>query len=103
MNYYEEQQKEIKTIKERSITLKLSDADCERIAVKAGKHGLTVGVLLQNFIGDLVDGTYSNGSDERAMAERWLERCWFGMFPEETPVASFVRTGGRYRRFSNHL
>lgn len=79
-----EQDNEIKTIKERTITLKLSDADCERISKKVGKHGLTVGQLLENFIGDLVSGTYSNGSDERMYAEQWFERCWFGMFPEET-------------------
>lgn len=84
MNYCKEQEKEIKTIRERNITLNLSDADCERIAKKAGKHGLTVGKLLENFIGDLICGTYSNGSDERMYAEQWFERCWFGMFPEET-------------------
>ena len=84
MNHYNEQKKEIETIKDRTITLKLSDADCERISIKAGKHGLTVGELLANFIGDLVNGTYSNGSDERDRAEHWFERCWFGMFPEET-------------------
>lgn len=40
--------------------------------------------LLENFIGDLVCGTYSNGSDECGFAEQWFERCWFGMFPKET-------------------
>lgn len=84
MKYNEEQAREIETIKERTITLKLSDADCERIAKKVGLHGLTVGELFENFIGDLVGGTYSNGSDERGMAQQWFERCWFGMFPEET-------------------
>jgi len=33
------QEKEIKTIKNRSITIKLSDADCERISKKAGLGG----------------------------------------------------------------
>jgi hypothetical protein len=79
MRFNKEQEKEIGTIKERTITLKLSDADCERIAKKAGEHGLTVGMLLENFIGDLIDGTYSNGSDERDRAEQWFERCWFGI------------------------
>ena len=78
------QQKEIETIKERTITLNLSDADCNRLARKCGKYGLTIGKLLENFVGDLVDGTYSNGSDERDYANRWFERCWFGMFPEQT-------------------
>jgi predicted DNA binding CopG/RHH family protein len=58
----EQQKKEIKTIKERKITVKLSDKDCNRLARKCGKHGLTVGELIENFIGDLVGGTYSNGS-----------------------------------------
>lgn len=80
MNYNQEQKKEIETIKERTIKLNLSDADCERIAEKAGKHGITVSTLLENFIGDLVDGTYSNGSDERYRAEQWFERCWFEIF-----------------------
>lgn len=83
-SYHKDQKAEIITIKERAITLKLSDADMERIFKKAGAAGLTVPELLQNFIGDLVDGTYSNGSDERDYAQRWFDRCWFGMFPEHT-------------------
>jgi hypothetical protein len=79
-----EQEKEIQTIKERTIKLKLSDADVERVFEKAGSVGLSVEELLQNFIGDLVDGTYSNGSDERMYANEWLDRCWFKMFPEKT-------------------
>lgn len=93
MNYYKEQQKEIETIKERTITLELSDADCERIAKKAGRHGLTVAKLLENFIGDLVCGTYTNGSDECYFAERWFNRCWFGAFPEETLLKYFFDFG----------
>ena len=78
------QKEEIKTIKERNIVINLSDKDCERISRKAAAVGLTVSELLENFIGDLVTGTYSNGSDERAIANEWFERCWFGMFPEPT-------------------
>lgn len=80
----EEQKKEIETIKERTVTLRLSDADCKRIARKAGMANLTVGELLENFIGDLVGGTYTNGSDECDCADAWYDRCGFGMFPEET-------------------
>lgn len=81
-----DQRKEIETIKERTITLKLSDADVVRITERAERHGLTVSELLENFIGDLVGGTYSNGSDERDFADQWFDRCWFGMFPEVTPI-----------------
>lgn len=80
----EQQKKEIETIRERNITVKLSDADCERLVRKCGEHGLTVGELIANFVGDLVGGTYSNGSDERMYADQWFDRCWFGMFPEPT-------------------
>jgi len=86
----EQQQKEIATIKPRTITLQLSDADCERIAKEAGKAGLTVSQLLENFIGDLVCGTYSNGSDERDLASQWYERCGFGMFPDCTLIRYLI-------------
>jgi len=75
---------EIKTIKKRSIQLELSDADVERISKKAGSVGLSVSTLIEQFIGDLVDGIYTNGSDERMYAEQWFDRCCFGMFPEKT-------------------
>lgn len=76
---YELQSEEIKTVRKRSLVLELSDADVKRLAKKAGAHGLTVGKLLENFIGDLVCGTYSNGSDERDLAGQWFDRCWFSM------------------------
>ena len=88
-----EQQKEIETIRERKITVKLSDADCDRLARKCGEHGLTIGELIENFVGDLVGGTYSNGSDERDYADQWFERCWFGMFPEPTLLNHLLNLG----------
>ena len=72
-----EQEKEIATIKPRHITVNLSDADVKRIAEKAGASGMTIGTLLENFIGDLICGTYSNGSDERMFANEYFDRCWF--------------------------
>lgn len=93
MSWGEEQKKEIKTIRERKITVKLSDADCDRLARKCGEHGLTIGELIENFVGDLVGGTYSNGSDERDYADQWFERCWFGMFPEPTLLNHLLNWG----------
>ena len=93
MSWGEEQQKEIETIRERKITVKLSDADCDRLARKCGKHGLTIGELIENFVGDLVGGTYSNGSNERDYADQWFERCWFGMFPELTLLNHLLNLG----------
>ena len=79
-----EQDEEIKTIKERMIAVRLSDADCVRLAEKCGRNGLTVAELLENFIGDLVGGTFTNGSDEERCANEWFDCCWFGMKPEPT-------------------
>lgn len=47
-----QQQEEIETIRSRTIEVKLSDADVKRISEKAAAHGLTVGELIENFIGD---------------------------------------------------
>ena len=84
MRDYSLQREEIETIKPRTITVNLSDADVRRLAEKSGEGGLTISELLENFIGDLVDGTYSNGSDERMYAEQWYQRCWFAMFSDDT-------------------
>ena len=78
---WEEQKKEIDTIKERTFQIRLSDADVKRIFDQAGKVNLSPEELLENFIGDLVDGTYSNGSDERMLAHEWFERCGFNFMP----------------------
>ena len=81
-NYYEEraarQREEIPTIKPRTLTIELSDADVKRLFEKAAYAGKTPGSLLESFIGDLVDGTYSNGSDERERAEAWFDRAGCG-------------------------
>lgn len=77
MNTLKNQEQEIATIQERKVKLNLSYKDCERLSLYAGKANLTVGELLENFIGDLVDGTYNNGSDERRFANEWFDRCYF--------------------------
>lgn len=91
MIYGENQNQEIATIRERKITLQLSDADCDRIMKKCGEHGLTLAELLQNFIGDLVCGTYTNGSDERMYAQEWFDRCGFGRFSRNTLLRHLLK------------
>lgn len=83
INYAEQQKKEIASIKKRQLVLELSDADVNRLFEKAVGVGMFPEELLENFIGDLVGGTYSNGSDERDLADQWFERCGFAMFREE--------------------
>lgn len=109
--YGKGQMEEIATIKERTITLKLSDADCDRLLKKAGGSGLTVAELLQNFIGDLVDGTYTNGSDERMYAQDWFDRCGFGygqktllgyLLEEGINLSDFVSTYEENEMYKRH-
>lgn len=75
---------QINTIRERTISIQLSDADCDRLAEKAGTVGLSVGDLLTNFVNDLVGGCQSNGSDERMLANAWFDRCGFDYLPDNT-------------------
>lgn len=77
-------EKEVETIKERNLIINLSNEDCRRLINKAAEHGLTAAELIEIFIGDLVNGTYSNGSDERRAANEWLERCGYSMTAEQT-------------------
>lgn len=78
MKDYSSQEAQILTVRKRNIAIKLSDADCESLVTKATSVGLTVDELLCNFIGDLIDGTYTNGSDERMYVNEWFNRCSFG-------------------------
>lgn len=91
---------EAETVRDRTIILRLSDADCDRLANLSGEYGLTVSELLENFIGDLVDGTFSNGSDEIRYARYWFERCWFYNFPENTLLHHLLHS---YRNPESYL
>ena len=77
MNNYERQAAEIATIKPRTFTLELSDADVKRLYEKTAADGITPAELLQGFIGDLLDGTYTHGSDERELASAYYDRCCY--------------------------
>lgn len=75
---------EIDRSNEKKLDLNLSAADCEKLLKLTGTYGLTVSELLQGFIGDLIDGRHTHGSDERMYAEQWFERCGYKHFSEET-------------------
>lgn len=93
MTQRERTERETATIRDRSIQLHLSDADCYRISEAALSAGMSVAELLQYFIGDLTNGTCSNGSDERMLAGQWYERCGFRRFREETFTIYLFETG----------
>lgn len=75
----EQQAAEIKTIKPREFKLNLSDADVERLFKKAYSNGITPEKLIEGYLGDLLCGTYSHGSDERYLADEYFERCDYSM------------------------
>ncbi len=78
----DEEKLEMETMKPRALTLNLTDRDVDRIRETAASVNLSVSELIENFIADLTYGLHTNGSDERMLAKEWLNRCWFGMFPE---------------------
>ena len=88
---YNRMEEDIKTIRKRQLEIKLSDADTLRLIKKAGGVNLTVSELLENFIADLVCGTFTNGSDERMFAEEWFNRCRFAMFSENTLLSHLLK------------
>lgn len=82
--------KETNIEKEKNIRVRLTETDCERLSLLCGKISLTVGELIEAFIGDLTGGKYTNGSDERMLADEWLQRCGFSMFAKETLLKYFI-------------
>lgn len=93
MSCGEQAKKEIATIAPRTITLNLSDTDCPRLSETAGQVGMSAGELLQAFIGDLVDGTYTNGSDERMYTQMWFDRCGFAQMANHTLLRYLLERG----------
>ncbi len=61
----------------RELKLRLSDSDVKALAKTAAIAELSIEELLEGFIGDLTDGTYCHGSDERAQALSWFDCCGF--------------------------
>ena len=89
-NLGEEKKKEIETIRERKITVNLSDADCDRLARKCGEHGLTIGELIENFIPMEVmkECMPTNGLTivclECSQSRHFLIICFVGDMPQRT-------------------
>lgn len=59
------------------ICLNLEERDLWHLKEKAAERGIKASELLENFVNDLVCGTYTNGSDERIYANDWFDRCSF--------------------------
>ena len=85
MSWGEEQQKEIEdNQRERKITVKLSDADCDRLARKCGEAWSDNRRADRNFFGDLVGGTYPMEVMKEIMLTSGSSVVGSRMFPELT-------------------
>lgn len=89
------------TKKDRVFVLQLNDRDYWEIAERAAVAGMSVEQLMQHFIGDLVDGADTSGSDEHMLANDWFERCGFWK-AEEGAVAKLAWEGGGLLREMVH-
>lgn len=69
-------------VRERQITIKATDRDFEKLQERCSGYGITIDELLEGFVGDLVDGVYSSGSDERRAAAAWFDRFSVNLCPD---------------------
>ena len=96
------QQEEAATIKSRKVAINLSDNDCIRISKLCGVHNISIETLLENFIGDLVAGTYSNGSDERMYAKLYFNRTWMSWYNDNVTLISYLIDKWLLEEFISH-
>ena len=78
----------METLRERTIAVKLTDSECDDLAMAAGKEGKTISELVTEFVGDLINGTYTGGSDERLMIMEWRRRRT--VFWDEESLLSYL-------------
>lgn len=67
--------------KKWTIEISMDEEDFQAVLLKAGCVGLTAGELASAFFNDLVHGQYTNGSDERMLAEEYYDRCFYAGGP----------------------
>lgn len=78
-------------VSERTVGIQMSDEDAEKLSAIAANHGKTVSELLSGFVGDLICGSQTNGSDEREFAELWLSRC-YGYWEDDSLLAHLANS-----------
>ena len=78
-------------VSERTVGIQMSDEDAEKLSALAANHGKTVSELLSGFVGDLICGSQTNGSDEREFAELWLNRC-YGYWDDDSLLAHLANS-----------
>ncbi len=75
---YRDRKRDAETVRGRTFMIELSDGDMVDFSRLAKEHGTTPTEILQGFICDLINGTYTRGSDERDYAYKYFNRCLYG-------------------------
>lgn len=64
---------------QRVVVLTLSDEDCDSLTEMCGVREVSVDVMLQNFVQDLVKSRFSNRPEDIINANLWFDNCWFSL------------------------
>lgn len=100
-------------LKERTISIRMTDSDLQALASKCGKNGITIKELFEIFVGDLVGGHFCYGSDEGRLADEWFERHLFEYgddsllqyllrYGSATIVGTFLEAWEEQKYFAEH-
>ncbi len=85
-----QREEEMGSVRGRRFILNLSDADVDRLFQKAADAGIYPEEILERFAGDLINGTFSQGGDERELAGQWFERSGFSWM-READFSAYLR------------
>ena len=77
-------QSDADTLKERDIKLSLTDEETRSLLLEAARRNTTVEELLEDFVANLTGSIRSRGSDERDLAERYVDRCIYSFDDNES-------------------
>lgn len=64
------------------ITLNITDTELTKLSELATAREESIESLLEGFIGDLTNGAHTGGSDERRLANEWLNRRYYPLEQE---------------------
>lgn len=67
------------TTKKTNYELELTRKDNQKFKRYCLENGTTPEKVLEGFINDLINGNYTNGSDERDLAHQYFDRCCYGL------------------------
>jgi len=100
-------------LKERTISIRITDSDLQALSEKCGRHGILIKDLFEIFVGDLIGGSFYSGSDEGDLADRWFDRHGFSFgensllhhllnYGDATIVGTFLEAWNEKKYYDEH-